>query len=320
MSGETINKWIKRLLVAPLLILRIPNLLIIVLTVWVFASQLVYPELVKHQITPVMSSKDLYLLLLIVGLIAAGGYLLNDIIDIRTDQANNKRAFINDGTERRLAWWAYGILAIAPIPYAYSLASEINHTEYMPLYFIVVGILIAYNLVLKKTPLLGNICVAILCAGVVWVMFLAERESLLHLKLADISSYTRICQIALFYYVFAFCSNLSREIIKDIQDMDGDRVVGARTLPLMVGVQNSVYVIHSTLIGLLLFIVWWLSDMNPSIGLIAACSLLVVAPIILIIFKLSKKTHHVDMALLSSGFKVWMLLGLLFIYLLTTKL
>ena len=114
MSGETINKWIKRLLVAPLLILRIPNLLIIVLTVWVFASQLVYPELVKHQITPVMSSKDLYLLLLIVGLIAAGGYLLNDIIDIRTDQANNKRAFINDGTERRLAWCC--LLYTSPSP------------------------------------------------------------------------------------------------------------------------------------------------------------------------------------------------------------
>lgn len=320
MSGETINKWVKRLLVAPLLILRIPNLLIIVLTVWVFASQLVYPELVLHQITPVMSSKDLYLLLLIVGLIAAGGYLLNDIIDVKTDQANHKRAFINDGTERSLAWLAYGVLVIAPIPYAYSLASEINHPEYMPLYFIVVAMLIVYNLVLKKTPLLGNICVATLCAGVVWVMFLAERESLLHLKVIDISSYTRICQIALFYYVFAFCSNLAREIIKDVQDMDGDRTVGAHTLPIVVGIQNSVYVIHFTLIGLLLFIAWWLSHMNLSINMIATCILLVIAPIILIMLKLPKKNHHGDMALLSSGFKIWMLLGLLFIYIMTTKL
>jgi 4-hydroxybenzoate polyprenyltransferase len=320
MSGGTINKWFQRLLVAPILILRIPNLLIIILTVWVFASQLVYPELVQHQIIPVMSSKDFYLLLLIVGLIAAGGYLLNDIVDIQTDQVNNKRAFINDGTERRLAWIAYAILAVAPIPFAYSLASEINHTEYMPLYFIVVGTLIVYNLLLKKTPLLGNFCVAVLCAGVVWVMFLAERESLLTLKAIDMNAYLRITQIALFYYVFAFCSNLAREIIKDIQDMEGDQAIGARTLPLVAGIQWSINIIHMSLIGLLVFVIWWLNAMNPSISLITSCLFLVIAPILLIIYRLINNKHPMDMALLSNGFKVWMLMGLLFIFLLTTKL
>ena len=320
MSGETINKAIQRLLVAPLLILRIPNLLIIVLTVWVFASRLIYPELVAHRITPVMSSKDLYLLLLILGLIAAGGYLLNDIIDVRSDQANNKRAFINDGSERRLAWFAYGVITIAPIPFAYSLASEVNHLEYMPLYFIVVGLLALYNLVLKKTPLLGNICVAILCAGVVWIMFLAEQESLQSLRAMDLESYIRICQVALFYYVFAFCSNLAREIIKDIQDMDGDRIVGARTLPLVIGVQRSVYFIHATLLGLEVFIIWWILQLGLSIGLIIACLVLVILPIILITFKLLKVNQESDMAMLSTGFKMWMLLGLIFIYLLTTDL
>jgi len=320
MSGETINNIIQRLLVAPLLILRIPNLLIIVLTAWVFASRLIYPKLVHHKITPVMSSKDLYLLLLIVGLIAAGGYLLNDIVDIRSDQANNKRAFINDGTERRLAWFAYAVITIAPIPFAYSLASEVNHLEYMPLYFVVVGLLALYNLVLKKTPLLGNICVALLCAGVVWIMFLAERESLQSLRAIDVDTFIHVSQVALFYYVFAFCSNVAREIIKDIQDMDGDKIVGARTLPLVIGVQRSVYLIHATLLGLGVFVVWWLLQMNLSVGLIIACIGLVIFPIVLITIKLSNLNHISDIPVLSAGLKMWMLLGLIFIFLLTTDL
>ena len=102
--------------------------------------------------------------------------------------------------------------------------------------------------------------------------------------------------------------------------MDGDRIVGARTLPLVIGVQRSVYFIHATLLGLEVFIIWWILQLGLSIGLIIACFVLVILPIILITFKLLKVNQESDMAQLSTGFKMWMLLGLIFIYLLTTDL
>jgi 4-hydroxybenzoate polyprenyltransferase len=41
---------------------------------------------------------------------------------------------------------------------------------------------------------------------------------------------------------FAFTFNLSREIIKDMEDMEGDKLIYAKTLPLTVGIKKSLWI------------------------------------------------------------------------------
>ncbi len=314
MSGETTNNYLKRLFLYPLILLRIPNIIIVAITIWVFATAVVYPRLLEADILPVLSMKDLYLLVFIVGCIAAGGYLLNDIIDVDTDRANNKRAYINTGLERILAFITYFIITIAPIPFAYSLASEIDKVQYIPLYFIAVILLAAYNIYLKKLPVVGNVLVALLCVGVIWIFLLAEEQSLQVLQKSDPASYNYIYGISLFYYVFSFCANLGREIIKDIQDINGDKAVDAHTLPIVFGVKGSVTVVIAILLSLILFITWWAYVYIPSAFGILFAVMLIGLPLVILLYYLIGPKVEENISKLSSGFKIWMLLGLLFIY------
>jgi 4-hydroxybenzoate polyprenyltransferase len=45
--------------------------------------------------------------------------------------------------------------------------------------------------------------------------------------------------LVLTYAIFAFFLNLIREIIKDIEDRNGDRKHGCRTLPIVLGFRNT---------------------------------------------------------------------------------
>ncbi len=314
MSGETINNFSKRIIFYPLLLLRIPNIIIVAITMWIFATSVVYSRFLSMDILPVLSMKDLYLLVFIVGCIAAGGYLLNDIVDLRTDQVNHKRAYINTGIERTIASIIYAVITISPIPFAYSLASEIDRVEYMPLYFMAVILLAAYNIYFKKMPMIGNVLVALLCIGVVWTFLLAEEPSLHNLRQSDEASYNFIRSISMFYYVFSFCANLCREIIKDVEDMPGDLSVGAYTLPICIGIRRSMFVVGTILLGLGGFLIWWVLSMTYSLALVISIASLIGAPLILLFYYSMKEEVAEYVPQLSIAFKLWMLLGLIFIY------
>ena len=314
MNGEIINNLLRRIIYYPLLLFRIPNIIIVALTVWVFSTHIVYPRLLSSDILPILSMKDLYLLVFIIGCIAAGGYLLNDIIDIETDKANQKRAFINTGLERLIGFISYGIITVAPIPFSYSLASEIDKVAYMPLYFIVVITLALYNLYLKNIPLIGNLVVALLCAAVIWVFLLAEQESLIKISELDPEAYQFIISMSIFYYVFAFCTNLSREIIKDIQDLYGDKEVGALTLPIAIGINRSRHIVIFIILILSAFLIWWLSTVTMSTAMILSVMILLIAPMSFLIYSLSKCDEYSNYSSISKAFKVWMVLGLIFLY------
>ncbi len=258
--------------------------------------------------------KDFYLFVFLTSCIAAGGYLLNDLVDIKGDQYNQKRSFINQGWEKRAALLAYGVITICPIPFAFSLASEIGHPEYFWYYVIVVGLLIIYNVLLKRIALMGNIVVATLCAGVLWMFMHGEQESLSKLYEVNYVSYMKVQMMAIFYYVFAFISNLSREIVKDVQDMPGDTLIGAKTLPIVVGVKVTRWTVFMLSSILLAFSIYWLIHYTVQWVLILSFILLVIAPNIYMIWIFSRSIPIVMYQNISNHFKLWMITGIIFIF------
>jgi 4-hydroxybenzoate polyprenyltransferase len=54
---------------------------------------------------------------------------------------------------------------------------------------------------------------------------------------------TAVTRIFLAYAMFAFLVSLLREIIKDMEDWEGDQKYGCRTLPLVIGLKRSKYVV-----------------------------------------------------------------------------
>jgi 4-hydroxybenzoate polyprenyltransferase len=121
----------------------------------------------------------------------------------------------------------------------------------------------------------------------------------------------------LFYWVggfalFAFLTTLIREIIKDIEDFEGDKAYGRNTIPVVIGIPAS-RIIASALSGatiVLLYLVWFLyvRDWITLIYMSAA----IVVPLVLVILRVAsgggkRQLHHA-----SNMMKIAMLTGILY--------
>jgi 4-hydroxybenzoate polyprenyltransferase len=101
---------------------------------------------------------------------------------------------------------------------------------------------------------------------------------------------------------------LIRELVKDIEDMEGDRQHGAYTFPAVFGVKRS---LQLTYILIILFcLIWWLPYLWGSYGIIYAIPLflLVEIPLIFSIFFLWKNPTSSGCAIISRATK-WITLG-----------
>ena len=148
------------------------------------------------------------------------GYLLNDAYDQSIDAINHPMKRTNHLSKSWLIKVAigFGLVGFIIVPVG---LSEFGRS--LTLLGITVFLLLwAYNAFLKCMPIWGNILVALLCALVPLCTLFIYQEPLMV-----------IWVIA--YTIFAYGSNLIREIVKDVEDLDGDRSAGCETLPVRIG-------------------------------------------------------------------------------------
>jgi len=198
-----ITSWIRLFLQA----VRWKNLLLLAL----------YYGIIRYCFFPDVPGSTYALLLFSVLLIAAGGNLENDLKDIVPDRINRKNNFYHR-LQHPLAKWLPYVFYIGGLISAWVFLSRIGRPGFMWYFVAVVILLINYNLVLKKTPLIGNFVISMLTAAVVMqpVFFF------------DTSPY--VSRILILLGTSVFFTNLNREIVKDIADRKGDRLAGFQTL------------------------------------------------------------------------------------------
>jgi len=157
-------------------------------------------------------------------LVCAAGNVFNDLVDIETDRVNRpNRVLVRGGLTRKYA----RNLAIALNVAAFIMSLAVSF--WVSVFALVtIGLLFAYNLYLKRIPLVGNLVVALL-AGMTFLTGGLAVDPVLVFRLPG----------PLIAAVFAFLFHLTREIVKDVQDMEGDRQAGLNTLPLVWGVSKS---------------------------------------------------------------------------------
>lgn len=156
-------------------------------------------------------------------LIAAGGNVINDIFDIETDRINRPDRILASGkVSLNRAYYFYLLLSLAGLVLAVMI-----HYLLFAIAFFVFGGLYLYASRLKKTPLFGNIMVALFTGLVFPFGALAG---------GDISA-------GMFPFLFAFLATMIREVIKDAEDIEGDRKTAHATFPLQKGIPASVTLI-----------------------------------------------------------------------------
>ncbi len=168
--------------------------------------------------------------------ICAGGNIVNDIVDVEIDKINRPYRVLVQGTlSTRFAVWLAVGTHIAALLCAWSVNTLVLVVA------VVVGVLLLlYNLWLKRVPLAGNIVIALL-GGLTFITGGLAIDSVMAFTLPG----------PLIPAVFAFFFHLVREIVKDVEDIEGDKKIGLTTLPQVIGVQKAL----SLALGLFLLLV-----------------------------------------------------------------
>ena len=259
-----------------------------------------------------MTSKEYLLLLFIVACIGAGGYIYNDIIDEHTDQVNQKSPVVGTKIQKKIAWWSYLFIVLAPILPLISLMMELERSDLLWYYLALTLTLYLYNRFLKKLPLLGNVVIAALCGLAVYTPYYIEEKALGLLQLEAPDIYGSVTLLVLGFVIFAGIANLIREIIKDQQDTQGDLTTGHLTLPLAIGQRATSYlvIVLCILLGAGIYIWWNMMDLPDFAWPHIVFRWLLILPLINFCIRSYKAATSEDYARLSHALKIYFGIGL----------
>ncbi|UCE23143.1 MAG: geranylgeranylglycerol-phosphate geranylgeranyltransferase [Candidatus Zixiibacteriota bacterium] len=165
----------------------------------------------------------------IAAFLACGaGNAVNDCVDIDIDRINRPDRVLVKGTlSRRYALILAAVLNLVAVGLALTVSREVTVVG-----LVTIALLYMYNFRLKSIPVLGNLAVSFL-AGLTFVTGGVAVDFYFAFDLPG----------PLIAFIFAFLFHLVREIVKDVQDIEGDRAVGISTLPQVIGVQKSLLIV-----------------------------------------------------------------------------
>ena len=222
----------------------------------------------------------------------AFGNIFNDILDLKADRINRPNRPLPAG---KISLFTAKISAALCLIFTLACAGIPQSEPLLHLAFFAVLLLILffYDRNLKHIPLLKNLTVAFLCTTpLLRILFLTNAN--------PFPLYTAAA--------FAFFLTLSREILKDLQDQDGDLIAGIATFPLIAGEEKA-----KNLALLLLVFTIFLIPLPVALNWLARSFLLtlcVLIPLAIYIIKAAQKKNYHSA---QKWTKLTMLAGLIFL-------
>lgn len=286
-------------------LIRYKNLLLLLIT-----QMLVHFGFLKALDIPVALSTGAFFMLAAASLcIAAAGYIINDIEDVEIDRINRpeKRLIPLKITEKR-AFNYYLALNIVGVGLGYLLSLQSGNSGYAAFFVFISALLYSYATFLKQILLVGNILVSLLVASSILLVVIFDLSPI-------VTSYgpslTNPISVLRDYAIFAFMLNLLREIVKDIEDMDGDHAYGLQSLPIIFGrvrTARSMSILALLYIAILVVYIYYFLYTNP---ITTAYLLFIVAGSLLFFaIKAWAANSKKDFSRLSQYLKISMLFGI----------
>ena len=269
------------------------------------------PFLNTSNLTITLNGFGFGLLVMATLCIAAAGNIINDIYDVEIDFINKpSKVIIGSHISEKTAYTLFIILNGMGVLIGFYLSHLVGRSGFFSIFVIVSALLYMYASYLKKIVLIGNMVISILVSLSILIVGLFEL-------LPAMTSQNNATQVTFFnilwdYALFAFIINMIREIVKDIEDIDGDHNAGMNTLPIVLGRDRTNKVVSVLtlipLFGTIYYVATYLYKYDVVIGYFL---MLIIAPLIYSSIKsFSAKTkkdyHHI-----SSMLKAVMLFGML---------
>ena len=214
--------------------------MIVAVTQILIYHQLLNQTFKRYSMSGTFNSFEFVLFVFTTLLVTASGYIINDIYDIETDRINKPdKRIIDVHLSQSAAWKIYFSMILTGALISFYLAVQRNDLFYWFIYPAAVFLLFGYSRWFKGIPYLGNILVSLFCAAVPGIFFLSEASVLKELKIRDLTSFLPLHNLLLAYVLFAFLTNLYREIVKDLQDETGDKLANIHTAAVYFGKKNT---------------------------------------------------------------------------------
>ena len=246
------------------------------------------------------------LIILTCCLTAAGGYIINDLFDVETDHINrpNKRILKRDISHKAAIVYYIILTTLGQICGYYAglgiglFASAIA----VLLYF--------YSSDLKAMGLPGNSLIAFMSGSVIYIASRGIHE--IH------SAYFAE------YAFLAFLLTMARELVKDAEDIEGDKEQGCETFPILYGTRKTNILSNVILALIVIFLVTaaYLLSIEPFFNVKSTIEIhrfvypafLVLALVPMIIksmWMIGKANNKRDYKKISKWLKLTMLVGLI---------
>jgi 4-hydroxybenzoate polyprenyltransferase len=258
---------------------------------------------------------DFVLLVLATVCLTAGGYVINDYFDIKTDLINKGKVIVGTKVPRRQAMMWHNLLNIVGVAIGFYISYIAGYIWLGALFLVVSGLLYFYSASYKRQFLIGNIVVALLTGMVPMLVVFYEWPALYKyyaVNAVTVPEFSFIVYWVGGFALFAFLSNLIREIIKDIEDFEGDKAYGRNTIPVVIGILSAKIVsVSLILVTIILLYLTWHFFINDTITLVYI-TVAIVFPLLFVVYKLFRSSERKQLHNASSMIKIAMITGVLY--------
>ncbi|MCB5986589.1 UbiA family prenyltransferase [Flavobacterium psychrophilum] len=252
-----------------------------------------------------------YLLIISTVCIAAGGYIINDIMDQDADTENKpKKVIIGKTITEALAYNLYVLFTVIGVGIGFYLSRLIMRPNFVTVFILCAALLYIYATNLKQIMILKNVIVASLLAFSIIII-----DLFMIFPATDITNKEQmrpVFSVLIDFATIAFILNFIREIVKDLEDTKGDKKQEIRTLPVVFGVSKTpklVFILSFVPVLCILYYVYnYLFHLQYATGYIF---LFLIGPLLYFMIKIWFAQTKKDFYYLSNVLKMVILFGII---------
>jgi 4-hydroxybenzoate polyprenyltransferase len=273
-------------------LIRPINLILTVLTqvLFIISASRINHSALNLDYSNIRTRESLFTILACI-FVAAGGYVINDIFDIETDRINKpEKLILSNHIDLKYARIFYIILTAIGI-----VSGFIAGIGMGILCSVLTVLLYFYSSDLKGEMLQGNLLISMMAGMVVYV----SSRGVYNVSNTYFAEYASI----------AFFITMVREIIKDIEDIEGDKAQDYKTFPVVKGIPKSknlsIFFLVITFLMILL-----ITLMTSSMTLMIYMGVFIIPALIYVGVLILEAKQKSDFRKISNWLKTTMFLGL----------
>lgn len=278
-------------------LIRYQNLFMLALMQLIFR----YGFLELQNIPLALADWQYILLVLATVCIAAGGYIINNIFDVETDNHSKpETVIVGKFISETMAYNLYIGFTVIGVAIGFYLSNVIGKPSFASIFIVIASTLYFYATSLKQSLLIGNIIVALLLSFSVIIIGIFDLFPIANQENRPIMGL--LFSILIDYAIFAFIINFIREITKDLEDIAGDSSQEMSTLPIVFGTNKTSKIVFGLSFIPVILILNYINTNLFSAGLIYGTLyglVFILAPLIYFTTKIwsaksQKEFHHLS--------------------------